>query len=234
MVTLLLFGPRTVYREALAYALSQEPGITVIGQAASVAEVGPLLAGVAVIIADVPAWNRSALASLRALHVAHSSSAILVLGSPPDRLSLARAVEAGAAAVLPHLVGLAETAAAVRQLGAGGTLLAPDVRVGLGHLVSSARREEQTAREALDSMTSREREVLQALALGLTDREIGRHLRISHDTVRTHMVHILAKLGVASRLQALLLAQRHGVVSLDTLEPTSTRVKVPTTSPEAG
>jgi len=57
--------------------------------------------------------------------------------------------------------------------------------------------------------------VLESVAEGLSDKEIARRLSVSHETVRTHMVNILGKLGVESRLQALLLAVRHGYISLD-------------------
>ena len=57
--------------------------------------------------------------------------------------------------------------------------------------------------------------ILGALANGLTDKEIGQQLRISADTVRTHMGNILGKLGLESRLQALIFAVQHGLVTLD-------------------
>ena len=63
-------------------------------------------------------------------------------------------------------------------------------------------------------LTPREVQVLGALAEGLSDREIGARLHVSTETVRTHMVNLLAKLGVDSRLQALLFAVRHGLVTL--------------------
>ena len=66
----------------------------------------------------------------------------------------------------------------------------------------------------MDRLTKREREVLQALAEGLGDKEIAQRLHISTETARTHMVNILGKLGVDSSLQALVFALRHGVVTL--------------------
>jgi DNA-binding NarL/FixJ family response regulator len=55
---------------------------------------------------------------------------------------------------------------------------------------------------------------LQALALGLTDKEIAQQLQISNETQRTHIVNLLGKLGVHSRLEALVFALRHGVVTI--------------------
>ncbi len=66
----------------------------------------------------------------------------------------------------------------------------------------------------LARLTPREREVLQALAEGLNDKEIAQRLYISNETARTHMVRILRKLEVDSRLQALVFAVRHGAVTI--------------------
>jgi len=63
-------------------------------------------------------------------------------------------------------------------------------------------------------LTPREREVLQALAAGLSDREIAHQLLVSTETVRTHMVNLLHKLEVDSRLKALVFAVRHHLVSI--------------------
>jgi len=71
------------------------------------------------------------------------------------------------------------------------------------------------ARLAIDRLTPREREVLQALAEGSSDREIARRLYVREGTVHSHVTNILGKLEVSSRLQALVFALRHGVVIID-------------------
>lgn len=76
------------------------------------------------------------------------------------------------------------------------------------------REREQHARAILSRLTPRELEVLQALGDGLNDKEIAVRLHISAETVRTHMVRILGKLGVDSRLRALVFAVRHGAVTI--------------------
>ncbi len=91
-----------------------------------------------------------------------------------------------------------------------------DVRevIELLRLAGQRREEEREARLALDRLTRREREVLQALADGLGDKEIAARLVLSVDTARRHMANILGKLGADSRLQALVLAVRHGAVEI--------------------
>jgi DNA-binding NarL/FixJ family response regulator len=73
---------------------------------------------------------------------------------------------------------------------------------------------EREARAAIDQLTPREREVLRALAEGLGDKEIAERLHVGTRTVHTHVTSILAKLEVSSRMQALVFAARHGVVSI--------------------
>jgi DNA-binding NarL/FixJ family response regulator len=68
---------------------------------------------------------------------------------------------------------------------------------------------------AIARLTVRERDVLTALACGLSDKEIADRLYVSHETVRTHMVNVLGKLGVSSRLQALVFSVRRGLVQID-------------------
>jgi DNA-binding NarL/FixJ family response regulator len=70
-------------------------------------------------------------------------------------------------------------------------------------------------REISSKLTPREREVLQALADGRSNREIAVQLHITVETQRTHMVNILSKLGAHSQLQALVIAVRHGIVSVE-------------------
>ena len=77
------------------------------------------------------------------------------------------------------------------------------------------REQRREGEEALASLTPREREVLQLLGEGLSDKEIAERMGVGSETVRTHMVNLLGKLGVNSRLQALVFAVRYGAVRID-------------------
>jgi two-component system nitrate/nitrite response regulator NarL len=81
-------------------------------------------------------------------------------------------------------------------------------------LAGESREEEREARARIGQLTRREIQVLEALAGGLTNKEIAERLHMSVDTERTHMMNILNKLGVHSRLQALLFAARYGLIEL--------------------
>ena len=108
----------------------------------------------------------------------------------------------------------ARHAVQVVRLAAGETLLSPQEIVELLRLAGQSREEEREARASIGQITPREKEVLQTLAEGLSNKEIAARLHMSVDTERTHMMNILNKLGVHSRLQALIFAARHGLVEL--------------------
>ncbi len=110
-----------------------------------------------------------------------------------------------------HVRGVIEAA---RRLHAGEQLHPPEELVEMLRLVVQERRQNRDALRAIEQLTPREIEILQALADGLEDREIAGRMYVSAGTVRTHMVSIHKKLGLNSRLQALVFAVRHGVVEI--------------------
>ena len=127
---------------------------------------------------------------------------------------MARAVEAGAAGVLHKSTPIKEIVDAVRRLKAGEALLSSGEIIEMLRLVGRERQEEHDVRRAIEQLTPREREVLQALAEGLESKDIAERLNITVETERTHMVNILHKLNVHSRLQALVIAARYGLVQI--------------------
>ena len=103
----------------------------------------------------------------------------------------------------------------MRRLRSGEQLVSPQEVMEAIRLVGRERRESSEARRMIAELTPREKEVLQALAEGLGDKEISERLSVSVGTTRTHMAKILSKLEVQSRLQALVFALRHGIVRVD-------------------
>ena len=148
------------------------------------------------------------------LREASPQAQALVLSTALERAERARAVERGADGVLNKTAHLDEVVEAVRHLRAGQTLMPLEEVVGLLRFAGRRREQEYEARQAIEKLTSREREVLQALAEGLDSEGIAERLHISVRTVRNHMSSILSKLGVHSQLQALVFALRHGLVEI--------------------
>jgi DNA-binding NarL/FixJ family response regulator len=214
-IGILLVEDHVSFRQALAFMLEREPGFDVVAQVGSVAETraldGKLFDEVEVAIVDLALPDGDGLDLLEDLS-ARTMALVLSASLEPGRF--ARAVEAGASGVLHKSTPITEIVDAVRRLRAGEALLSPGDVVEMLRLVNRERQEELSARRAVEWLTPRETEVLQALAEGLESREIAERFSVTVETEHTHMVNILHKLGVHSRLQALVFAARHGVVQI--------------------
>ncbi len=213
-IRILLVEDHASLRQAVAALFDREPGFTVVGQAGSLAEARTMLDGVDVAIVDLNLPDGYGGDLIKEMRDANPNAIALVLSAYFDRAEIARAVESGAAGVLHKSAGIDEVVEAVRRLRAGDSLLPLEEVVELLRFASSRREQEQEARRAIAQLTPREREVLKALAEGLDGKEIAERLNISLRTERNHMASILAKLGMHSRLQALVFALRHGAVNI--------------------
>ena len=126
---------------------------------------------------------------------------------------MARAVAGGAAGYLLKGLKRVELMAAMRAVANGEMLLsredlARSLRV-LSHSLSEAA---SVAQDLVQPLSDREVDVLRLLATGLSNREIGELLFVTENTVKTHIVHIIGKLGVSDRVQAAVWAARHGLL----------------------
>ena len=211
-IRVLLLEDHSSFRQATASVFEREPGFEVVGQAGSLAEARRLLEGVDVAVVDLGLPDGYGGELIKELREKNPQAQTLVLSATLDRAEMARAVEAGAAGFLHKSAGMVEVMEAIRRLRAGETLLPVEEVVELLRFAGSRREHEHEARLAIAQLTPREKEVLQALAEGLDGKEIAEQLGISDKTERNHMASILAKLGVHSRLQALVFALRHSVV----------------------
>jgi two-component system nitrate/nitrite response regulator NarL len=215
---ILLVDDHASFRQTLAFLFDQQPDFEVVAQAGSLAEARRTLedvenkADLGVIDLSLPDGEGTDL--IKDLREANEDFAALVLTASLDRTDHARAVEAGAAGVVHKSADVDEILEATRRISEGETLLSPDELVEMLRIAGQNREEEREARSNIEQLTRREREVLQALSEGLSNKEIAERLHMSVDTERTHMMNILSKLGVHSRLQALLFAARHGLVEI--------------------
>lgn len=220
MIRVLLVDDHASVRQPLAILLEREPDLTVVAQAGSLAEARSALAATAVDVAlvDLGLPDGDGMDFVTDLRLGNPDGTILVLTAETDRRRLARAVEAGASGVLNKTAALEEILSAVRRLAIGEPLLDARQLRELLELMRLAGRERDQSRDAeiaLSRLTDREHEVLQGLATGSSDKEIAGRLSISDKTVRSHVSSILAKLGVESRLQALIFALRHGAIEIN-------------------
>jgi DNA-binding NarL/FixJ family response regulator len=213
-IRLLLVDDHLAFRQPLAFMFERERDLTVIAQAGSLAEARAALCDgigridVALIDLQLPDGDGTEIVrEMRAL----AAGQVLVLTADPDKLHHARAIEAGASGVIGKTAPLDEIVAAVRRAYAGEPVQPPHETIELLRLACRERERDHGARVTLASLTPRERQVLEALAEGLDNKAIGERLFISHETARTHVVKLLAKLNVDSRLQAAIFAIRNGI-----------------------
>jgi DNA-binding NarL/FixJ family response regulator len=215
-VRVLLVEDHAAVRQAIAAMFEREPGFTVTGQARTMAEARELLLDVDVDVAIVDLGLPDGYGGdlIRELRRVNPRAQALVLSATLDRSEIARAIESGAAGTLSKVASLGEVVSTVRRLHAGETLIPVDEAMELLRLAGRRREQEREGRLAIERLTAREREVLQALADGLDNQQVAERLHITIRTQRNHVANILAKLGVHSQLQALVMAVRHGVVAI--------------------
>ena len=215
---ILLVEDHASFRQALAFMFEREPEFAVVGQAGTLAEARRFLNGSAgetdVAVCDLALPDGDGFDLIEELAANGGGVITLVLSASLEPARFARAVEAGASGVLHKAAAIGDIVEAVKRLRAGEALLSPDEVIEMLRMVSRQRQEQLEAQRAIDRLTRREREVLQALAEGLDSKDIAEKLHITVETERTHMVNILNKLGVHSRLQALVFAARNGIVEI--------------------
>ncbi|WP_214321933.1 response regulator [Nonomuraea sediminis] len=202
MLGVMIVDDHPIVREGLYGMLTIEPDIEVVGEAGSGDEavvVAPRLRP-DVILMDLRMPGGDGLSAIRRLA---ADFRIIVLTTYEDDADVQRAVAAGAIGYLLKDVSRAELAAAVRSAAQGRTVLAPSV---------AARLAEQRPPAPAPTLSAREREVLELVAAGLTNVEIGRRLFIGAATVKTHLLRVFAKLEVSDRTSAVLAAIELGLV----------------------
>jgi NarL family two-component system response regulator LiaR len=146
--------------------------------------------------------------AMRELRRRLPASRVIVLTSFADDDRILPAIQAGAAGYLLKNLQPQELARAVRAAHAGEALLDPAVAARLVVAIAQTPGEDPAER-----LTPRERQVLELIGRGLSNKRIARELGVAEKTVKTHVGHVLAKLGVADRTQAALYAVRNGLLT---------------------
>jgi DNA-binding NarL/FixJ family response regulator len=216
-IRLLLVDDHAVFRQPLAFMLDREPDLAVVAQAGSVAEARGLLGDgsgvVDLALVDLRLPDGLGTDLIRDLKAANPATHILVLTADPDKLLHARALEAGATGVISKTAQLSDIVDAIRRVQRGESVQSAQEIIELLRLAGQERERDQAKQVTLARLTPRERQVLETLSEGLDNRAIADRLFISPETARTHVVKLLAKLNVESRLQAAIFAIENGVGS---------------------
>ncbi|GAA1007569.1 LuxR family transcriptional regulator [Streptomyces sp. F-3] len=204
-ISLLIVDDHPVVRDGLRGMFASAPGFCVLGEAANGVEALERAAALDpdVILMDLRMPGGGGVDAIRELSRRGSRAKVLVLTTYDTDSDTLPAIEAGATGYLLKDAPREELFTAVRAAAEGRTVLSPAVA---SRLVSAVRA------PALGSLSAREREVLALVAKGTSNREIARELFISEATVKTHLTHLYAKLGVKDRAAAVAAAYERGIL----------------------
>ena len=191
-------------REGIAAIINSQPDMRVIAQASTGREAIQLYREHRpdVTLMDLRLPDISGIDTMIAIRSEFDDARIVVLTTFEGDVEIKRALAAGARGYVLKSMPPKELADVVRQVHAGKKRIPPEVAAQLAEHLSD------------ESLTERERDVLRHVADGNRNREIGEKLRISEETVKVHLKHIMEKLGASDRTEAVTIAVRRGIIQL--------------------
>jgi DNA-binding NarL/FixJ family response regulator len=201
-IRLLIVDDHAVVRAGFSAVLSRQLGLEVVGSLQSGAEALSFLecCPVDVLLLDLHMPGMSGIETLLALPALSCTPKVIVISNLEPDEDICRAVETGAMGYLPKDISCAEIVEAVYA-----------VHAGKSHFPQCIR-DRVSERKFQPSLSRRELEILEMVAKGLTNKEIGRAIQVSHFTVRNHVRHIIAKLEVGGRTEATTVAIQQGIL----------------------
>jgi len=209
MIRVVLIDDHEMVRAGVSAFLSTQPDIEVVGEASDGATGAELAIAEKpdVVLMDLVMEPVDGVESTKRIKVSWKEAKILVVTSFLDDEKVYPVIEAGAMSYVLKTANANEIADAIRQTAAGNPVMAAQVT---GKMLERLRHPETTLHE---SLTAREREILQLMAEGKANQVIADELYISLKTVKTHVSNILTKLDVYDRTQAVVYAFQHNLVS---------------------
>ncbi|WP_332661737.1 response regulator transcription factor [Aeromicrobium sp.] len=206
-IRVFLLDDHEVVRTGLKHMLESGGDIEVVGEAgtaaAALARIPALKPDVAVLDGRLP--DGSGIDVCREIRSSRPETKAIILTSYDDDEALFAAIMAGAAGYVLKLIKGHDLVNAVRHVAAGGSLIDPSL---MAKVMERLREGAPGEPEELQSLTPQERRILELVAEGLTNRQIGDRLYLAEKTVKNYMSNILAKLGLDSRTQAAVFATR--------------------------
>ncbi|MFL5628553.1 MAG: response regulator [Ktedonobacteraceae bacterium] len=209
VISVLIADDHSVVREGLRMFLGRDPELTVVGEASNGAEAVELSRQLHpdVVLMDLLMPVMDGIAATLIIRDELPETEVIALTSVLESAAVVGAMKAGTIGYLLKDTQAPELRRAIKAAAAGQVQLSPQASA---YLMRELRSPETT-----EALTEREMEVLHLLVQGHSNKEIARDLQIAEDTVKVHVKHILAKLGVQSRTQAVLCAIRLGLVPTD-------------------
>ncbi len=207
-IRVLVVDDHEVLASSLAHVLDAEPDLHCVGVASSLERTRSLLRTTSpdVLLLDHRLPDGDGVAAIGELRALRPSIAVVVLTASAADHVLVKAIEGGASGFVSKTRSLGEVTSAVRAAASGEVLISPELLARLLPRLS------RTGNSRHQDLTEREREVLGLLADGLTNAAIAERLFVSVHTVRNHIANLSTKLGAHSKLEALSIAVREGLL----------------------
>ena len=213
-IRILLADDHNIIRDGMRLLLERQAGFSVVGEAADGREVVQLAQEQSpdVVVMDIAMPNMNGIEATRRIVERSPAIGVVILSMHYDESYVIRSLKAGARAYLLKDAVKTELIAAIQAVVQGRSYFSPKIsRILQEDFVQLLGR--RGADDSYDLLTEREREVLQLVAEGKTNKEIANHLTLSLYTVDTHRTHILQKLNLHSVPELILYAVRKGIIS---------------------
>ena len=210
---ILLADDHTVVRAGLRSLLERQPDLEVVGEAEDGRKAVELAVSLApdVVVMDIGMPTLNGIEAARQISNKRSATAIVILSMHSDEAYVMRAMKAGARAYLLKDSAEADLIRAIQAVSRGKSFFSPKIsRVLAEDYVRLL--EQKGAEDTYELLTTREREILQLLAEGKTNKEVATLLNLSLYTVETHRSRILQKLNLHSSAELVLYAVRKGII----------------------
>ncbi len=204
-IRILTADDHPVVRTGIAALIANEPDMAVVAEAADGADAVALYEAHQpdVVLMDLRMPNMDGVAAIRAILSGNPDARVVALTSYEGDADIYRALDAGACAYLIKDMLGEEMIGAIRQAADGKRVIPPAVANRLAEFTPRI------------DLTAREVEVLRLAARGLRNRDIARVIGRTEETVKVHLKHVMSKLGVADRTEAVTVALQRGIIHLD-------------------
>jgi len=210
LVRVVLVDDHRLCQKGLAELLEREGGFTVVGTAGNPEQAEALIRAHTpdLVVMDLRMPLMDGVSLLRQLRADGCESPAVILTMSDMQDDLANALRAGARGYLLKDMDPVDIVDAIRRAAKGELVVAPAMAAKLAQLLQG--RASDHPKDGAVKLTEREREILHHVACGKSNKAIAKILNISHDTVKLHVRHILAKLNLTSRVEAAVFAVEHG------------------------
>jgi two-component system, NarL family, nitrate/nitrite response regulator NarL len=211
-IRVVLIDDHALCRRGLAELLERRPGISVAGFTGDPDEASRMISveNPDLVVLDLRMPQMDGLTLLKRLREEGCKAPALILTMSDSQEDLAKALRAGVRGYVLKNMEPDDLVDAIQRVAKGEMVVAPALMLKLANMLDSSQ-QSQSRESLMVSLTERERQILDHLARGESNKTIARELDISHDTVKLHVRHILSKLNLTSRVEAAIFAVEHRI-----------------------